>query len=346
MADYTRVIALAGETVQLRALFVDSAGNLIDPDSVPVVYIYDASVDTDTISNEMDAESYDSVIAGPLTATRLSAGFYSYDYVIPTDYESGTWHDVWVGTINTVVNQTMLAFLVENTVTISDQAIGNNTMLVVELANTITDVTGTLQLDTTSLYFTTIYKPLYGSPDLVRAELGPWIDYIPDDTLALMLHWASKEADFIQGWQASSTKNIQFARTKFVIYDAACRAIMSPGAGNVAGYTTGGKKQLGDLTIEQGEVVTTIPKEIISWLQEQRREWWRVVNAGALIVPGQGLGSVSAIKGLYDPDRRTVGRLWEDPKETDFTVPTVNRKTVTGSRRRGRWEFQENYRYK
>lgn len=346
MAEYTRVVGLAGESIQLRAVFVDSAGNLIDPDVTPVLYIYEPSTESDVVSTEIDEETYESAVAGPLTATRLSTGFYSYEYVVPTDYEAGVWHDVWVGTVNGLVNQKMLSFLIEETIDISDQSIGNNTMLVVELDASITNADGTSSLSPTSLYFTTVYKPLYGSPDLVRTELGPWIDYIPDDTLALMLHWASREADFIQGWKSNSAKNIQFARTKFVVFDAAYRAVMSPGAGNVAGYSSGGKKQLGDLTIEQGDIVTTVPTEILTWLQEQRREWWRVVNAGGLIVPGQGLGTVSAVKGLYDPDRRLGGRLWEDPKETNFIVPTVNRKTATGSRRRGRWEFKENYRYK
>ncbi len=345
MGDYSRGSVLAGEDILLRAVFVDSMGNLIDPDGSPsvppVLYIYDESIDTETISEEMDALTFTSAIAGPLNATRLSAGYYQYSYTVPITYEAGTWHDVWVGVVNGITNITMLDFVVEEAIEIDPQTIGINTMIIVELDNTITNLDGDATLETTKLYYTTTYSPLYASPDLVRAEMGPWIDYIPDDTLALMIHWASLEAQFIQGPQTESWGNLKLARTKFVIYDAALRAAMQVGGGNSAGYTTGGKKQLGDLVIGQGEVVATVDEDTISWLREQRREWWRVVNAGGNIVPGQGLTPTYSVKGVFDPDRRNVGRLWDDITTKNYPIPTVNKKVRAAERLRGRWRFEQ-----
>jgi hypothetical protein len=208
MGDYSRGSVLAGEEIMLRAVFVDSMGNLIDPDgspsTPPVLYIYDESIDTETISTEMETETFSSAISGPLNATRLSAGYYQYTYTVPTAYEAGIWHDVWVGVVNGITNITMLEFTVEEAIEIDPQDISNNTMIVVELANTITNLSGDEALTAQKLYYTTTYNPLYASPDLVRMEVGPWIDYIPDDTLALMIHWASLEAQFIQGPDAES----------------------------------------------------------------------------------------------------------------------------------------------
>lgn len=345
MGDYSRGSVLAGEEILLRAVFVDSMGNLIDPDGSPsvppVLYIYDESVESETISEEMDAMTFTSAIAGPLNATRLSPGYYEYAYTVPTAYEPGTWHDVWVGVVNGITNITMLDFSVEESIDIDPQTIGQNTMIVVELDDTITNLAGDSNLEEQRLYYTTTYNPLYASPDLVRMEVGPWIDYIPDDTLALMIHWASLEAQFIQGPHQEAWGNIKLARTKFVIYDAALRAAMQAGGGNSAGYSSGGAKQLGDLKINQGDVVATVDKEIVDYLREQRNEWWRVVNAGGNIVPGQGLTPTYSVKGIMDPDRRNVGRLWDDVTPHNFVIPTANRKIRTAPRLRGRWQFEQ-----
>lgn len=344
MGEYSRGSVLAGEEILLRAVFVDSMGNLIDPDTTPVLYIYDESIDTDTISEEIDALVFSSAIEGPISATRLSAGYYQYEYEVPTDYEAGTWHDVWVGVVNGITNATMLSFTVEESIDIDSQNIGNNTMIVVELSSSITNLDGDSSLEEQKLYYTTTYSPLYASPDLVRAEVGPWIDYIPDDTLALMIHWSSLEAQFIQGPDQESWGNLKLARTKFAIYDAALRTAMQFGGGNNAGYSTGGMKSLGDLKIEQGEIVATVDKETVAFLREQRNAWWRVVNAGGNIVPGQGLSPTFAVKGMFDPDRRNVGRLWDDVTTENFAIPTVNKKVRTAPRLRGRWQFNELYR--
>ena len=352
MPTYTRQSGvLAGQTIVLYAIFLDPTEALVDTDDLPEVYIYDDSLTDEEIQEEVDAESYASAVDGPLTATRLSTGYYKLEYSVPAD-ASGTWSDVWVAEVEGVSAGEVLSFVVSTAVTITTQYIGNNTMIIVELAPTIANADNTLTLgETLKLYYTTTYSPLYASPDLVRMEVGRWIEHISDDTLALMIHWASKEADFIHGAQALNSGNLVFAKTRFVVYDAALKLILMPGSGVVtaASAAGGGKKQLGDLLIEAGSgAASAIDDATISWLEEQRREWFRVVNAGGNIVPGGMLPPSLAVKGICDPDRPLIARMWEDPREYNYSQPTINGKGLSRApngriRRRGRLGFRPRY---
>ena len=123
---------------------------------------------------------------------------------------------------------------------------------------------------------------------------------------------------------------------------------MMPGGGAVSASESSGagKKQLGDLLIQAGSgTAASIDQATLDWLQEQRREWFRVVNAGALIVPGGSFAPSFAMKGRYDPDRPMQGRLWENPRDVNYAIPTVNGRDVSwapdGRRRlRGRLGFR------
>ena len=51
------------------------------------------------------------------------------------------------------------------------------------------------------------------------------------------------------------------------------------------------------------------------------------------------------MKGRYDPDRPMQGRLWENPRDVNYAIPTVNGRDVSwapdGRRRlRGRLGFR------
>lgn len=340
---YHRGAVLTGESIKLRIVFRDAAGNLIDPDSAPELYFYDSNIDIDDIELEAEAKVYTSAVAGPVTATALSTGYYEYEFTVPSASIEGEWKDLWVTTIDTIDVYEIFQFTVTQGADLDPQELDYNQMIIVSLSDTITNLAGDQDLEPIDLYYSTVYKPLYASPDLVRAEVGRWIDYIPDDTLALMIHWSSKEADFIQGAKPQNWADLELAKTKFVVYDAAWRAITTPGQGQQAGYSSGGTKQLGDLTIKEGAIQTDIPEEILTWIKDQRDEWFRVVNAGGNIVPGQGLDPTFAVKGIYDPDRRRTGRLWQDPRDFAYWQPGVNQKRRHPGRRRNKYGFY-NYR--
>jgi hypothetical protein len=354
---YSRNSVLTGQTIILRVIFRDDANNLINADTVPDLYIYDPSVDTDVIDAEITAATFTSALAGPLVPTALSTGFYEYSYVVPSGGTEGVWRDVWVAEVDGVASTEYFPFNVDVGADLSIQQLFNNELIIVELDTTIGNVgaTATLVADTT-LAFSTVYSPLYASPDLVRMEVGTFIDYIPDDTLALMIHWSSKEADFIAKPIRCKVKEFNFARTKFVVYDAAIRAIMLPGGSNGLPGSTGGdssKKQLGDLMIDKsgtssGSTVAItssgIDIDTLNDLRSKRDEWWRVTNAGGCIVPGQSFDPATAQKGKCDPDRRIGGRLWSNPEYTSYPQPGANTKVVRSGSIRGRWAFSRNRR--
>jgi len=346
---YHRGAVLTGEEIEFRIVFRDAAGNLVDPDDVPNVYIYGPNVESEVVAEEALVRVYTSALAGPFVSTRLSAGYYSYAFEVPSGADEGIYYDVWEADIDGAEVHEIFNFTVTQGADLDAQAIQNNTLLVVELSNEISNADSDQYLEPTSLYYSTVYSPLYASPTLVRMELGPWVDWIPEDTLALMLHWSSLEADFIQAWRPHINSHMELARTKFVIYDAVVKILSIPGQGQLPGWASGRSKKLGDLAISDGTPHYDVDKNMLGEFKRLRDEWWRVVNAGAQIVPGQGLDPAIAVKGLRDPDRRNVGRLWDQQGDFPYSESIVNGKRAPmKGRRRGRfgyvdphWSFNE-----
>lgn len=354
MAEYGRHSVLSGQSLDLRVIFRDDANILVDPDSTPSVYIYDESVDTETIESEIDAATFTSALAGPLVPTALSTGFYELTYTVPGGSNEGTWHDVWVAAIDGVDSTDYLAFEVDTAADLSTQELLDNELIVIQLDDSISNSAGdeTLVTDQT-LSFTTTYNPLYASPDLVRMTVGTMVDYIPDATLALMIHWASREVDFIRPPSICNRADFDFAKTKFVVYDAALKAMLLPAGESGSGSASsadGTKKQLGDLMIDRSGgsgsstvAVTSSGVDVVTLEQVtmQRDEWWRVVNSGACIVPGQGFEPETAIRSRWDPDRRASGRLWLNPEYGGYPQPGANAKLRLRGHNRGRFGYTD-----
>jgi len=352
MPFYDRTSVLSGQALDLRVIFRDDANFLVDPDALPEVYIYDESIGTDTIDAEILAAVFTSALAGPLVPTKVSTGFYTYNYTVPSGATAGIWHDVWISQVDTVDSDSRFAFTVDTAANLSIQSLQENELILICLDGIIGNLaaTQTMGVDT-QLSFSTVYSPLYASPDLLRMEVGTFIDYIPDDTLALMIHWSSKEADFIRRPTLCNSKDYEFARTKFVVFDAALRALTLPGgsSGSGAGNSSNAaKKTLGDLSITSGNSGSTlavtsggVDLDTMGYIREQRNEWWRVVNSGACIVPGQSFDPETAIRSKFDPDRRASGRLWMNPEYGTYAQPGANAKIKLAGRQRGRYGFSD-----
>ena len=179
--------------------------------------------------------------------------------------------------------------------------------------------------------FSTRYDPYYASPDLLRLECGTWLDNIPNDTLSLMIHWSSKETDYITPTGANKSKNsYKVARAKFVVFDVALRCLTLPAAS--AG---GGTKQLGDLLVKKDSSFANVVND----LKEKREEWFRVLNSGGTIVPGQGFAPSVALKGQHHPENKRMGRLWWNPFDYPYSVPAGNSRI----RRSGQRKFRKGY---
>jgi hypothetical protein len=175
---------------------------------------------------------------------------------------------------------------------------------------------------------------------------GPLVAYLPDDTLALMIYWSSREADAITPGNPKCKDRFDFALPHFVAYDAAIRALLLPGGRYLNSLDTGGdSKMLGELSIKKGSsggsssLSGGVDATTLNELKDIRDKWKDVVAAGGCITPGQGFGFMGAMRGLYDPARRPAGRLWEDPDCIHYNQPTVNTKI----RRRGRRMYRHGH---
>ena len=333
-----------GGDVTLRVLFLDDFGAPIDTDALPNVYIYDDSVSTEVIDEDIAAGVFTHAYAGPFVPTRISTGYYEYVYTVPAGINDGTWYDVWNASVGGIDSTGYETFTVGAGGLLSVQTFGPNEMVLITLDDSIANLSGTATLGTdVVLSFMTQLSPMYASPTLLRLETGSILDTVPDDTLALLIRWSSKEADFISIPQHSTTKRWHFARTKFVVCDAILRLFQMPGLTN--GLNSGSyngaprRKQLGDLLVDMRNLATVatlssgIDMQTVDYFRRCRQEWWRVVNAGATINPGQGLGPITGITGLYDPDYDFESRMWADPKEYPYGKPTINdRGPVRGHR--------------
>jgi len=333
---YYRDCVPRGETVTLRAVFGDGCGLPQDVDAgFPDIYLYDP----DNIPADIEAEvaaGFPGAVATIESAAvvHLATGMYEITYDVVAGAVEGTWIDIWHAQINGIEVFSSFTFVVEEKGTVALQTLTGNSLIVILLDESIADTDGNTLAEETQLTFSTTYDPYYASPDLLRLECGTWLSSIPDDTLSLMIHWSSLEADAVTPTTTSSgTTNqnlLDVARTKFCVYDAAMRCLMLPT--DVGGKT----KRLGDLMIQDDSSFTGVIDE----LRDSRDEWWRVVNARGTIVPGQGFAPTFAIKGINDPDRRNIGRLWHDPRTESYDQPTQNTK-YQGAGRRFRFGYKK-----
>jgi len=313
--SYTRRCAPIGQTVTLRALFVDPCGNPVDIDEGTLTsYIYDdGDYDFSTITN---SDNYSSAIEAITSVTSISTGYYEVSYIIPSSLtEEVRWRDLWVAEIGGVKTYNVFNINIKLAGAVKLQIINNNTLIAIVIDSTVADTSGNTLEEDQQATFSTRYTPYYASPDLIRLEAGQWVESIPNDTLSLFIHWASLEADAI-ATKVVNSNIFNMARTKFVIHDVLLRVLTLP-------VGLGGKqKKLGDLMIRKDSSFA----DVIPTLKKEREEWFRVVNSGGRIVPGQGFAPVTALKGKFDPNQRRVGRLWHSPFDVAYKQPAANSK--------------------
>lgn len=340
MAQENRFGVSATDTVYLKILILDEQGMPKDSDALPSVYIYSSEIEDSVVDSEILLSTFTSAELGPLTAVRISEGYYEVSFVVPSGAAGGLWKDIWVATIDSVGITSIQSFLVKETFIVTTQQIDHNQIILVELDSSIGNLAGTLILGSKQYYsFTTTFNPYYASVELVRMEAGPLIEYIPDDTLALCIYWASKEVDHIRPNQICADK-FDFWKTKFVVADAALRALTTPGGAYVQTINSGTSvKTLGQLSVKSGALGPNnimsggLDLETFKALKKLRDELWRVVNAGGCIVPGESLAFEVAVRGLYDVNRYAPGRLWEESPTHEYPFPTTNEKRHTTNNR-------------
>jgi len=272
-------------------------------------------------------------------STKVEKGFYYFEYTVD---QIGMYTIEWQATINNEVKKYSSKITVKDGVSFENLRFGLefNEIISVEIVQGIKSLDGKQTLKDNKIFtFSTEYNPFYCSVEMLRMEMGSWVDLVPDDTLALAIHWASIEANNITS-RGKVSEEYFYARTRFVMYDAAIKLFSMP----ISLNGTGKSKQLGDLLIEDGSSLDYNLKDLIAELKEERNEWWRVVNARGSIVLGQGLGPSSALKGGANSIRKS--REWHDPWSEHYIQPTQNsqyRKQGQSKYRHGFTGWNEHY---
>jgi hypothetical protein len=294
-------------TVKLRVLFYNDCKEATNVDNITLTV-----TKPDGNTEVFDDNNH--------TFVNVDTGYYYYSYT-GTDLE-GEYKHLWNVTIDGAVVSKEDSFEVKGGGSVDFKFIelDKNELIVIELLSSIEAEDGTTLSSNEYLSFSTEYDPFYCSTDMLLMELGPWAESIPEETLALAIHWSSMEADYITCKKPVNDRHT-YALTRFVMYDAAIRLLTMPTG---TSGPSGSRKELGDLLIESGQLDINI-KDLLAELKLERDEWWRVVNAGGTIVPGQGLGPTFATKGGASKDPK-ISREWHDPWNTYYTQPSANSK--------------------
>ena len=318
----------SGETIVLTAEFFrfDTSGNKVmtDPDDTPLVSVYDPLHDPRDSSTDLvaDAAVYQQA------ATKLTTGIYQYSYTTDADIDTNWWFDVWEASVDSISGIAHMQFLIIGA-ELSEQVLSHNQLITVTLASTIEDTSGNQLGEEYRFAFITTFNPFYSDAKLMRAYAGSWITSVGDDTLSLMIYESSKEADLITPPYIEKNARVFYeARKNFTTYNAILKLLEMPI--NQGGMT----KMLGDLLVKR-EGASFL--DMINRITDNKRKWEAVVNDGGATGLNQSRPPLITSKGILDPDRRQIGRLWVTPHDGDW--PVANGKTRQTPYRR--WKFDE-----
>ena len=329
-----------GESITLRTTYRNRNKKLVDPTAPPELYIYDPTVESATITEEVEAGTYASALAGPLTSTQVSAGFYEYEYTVPSGGEEGIWTHVWVAPFDTSESKGVMRFTVfgGDDIFVVDECLEKNKLIIIKFSSEIADTLGNLLTSEQVITFFTELDPFYASPEQVRACAGPFIEDISDMTLALYIHGSSVFAKTMQPIGLASTYAVRmnWALNLYVTCDAALKAISAalsdPNSTASASSGTKWKKTLGDMTIEvdgtsgAASAAANLDKTIAR-LERCKEDMTNVIMTGGALAPGQSFDPVVAVKGICLPGRMN-GRNWLEPDEWHYRIPIVDSKVV------------------
>ena len=293
-------------SIKLKVLFTDFSDNAVNPESF---YLLITKPDN---TQEEITEGF----------IQVEQGFFYFDYL--NTNQAGIYTEEWIATINgqEISFDFKFEVLSGGKIVQKENLVDYNQVILVSLSNEISGLDGSKLVKDEEVYYCTEFNPFYAPVEMLRVECGSWMNNIPDDTLALAIHWSSKKADDITHRKPVGP-NYFFARTRFVLFDAAISLFTMP----VGSYGSNSQthKTLGDLSVQNSDLDLDI-KDLLKEYKEQREEWFRVVNAGGHITLGQSLGPTFASKSAKRPDHNLISRQWHDPWNEYFWIPTNNSK--------------------
>lgn len=177
---------------------------------------------------------------------------------------------------------------------------------------------------------TTRLNPFYTTIDRIRLEIGPFIDDVPDDTIARLIYNFSSAVDALNfGHVLMTDEWYAYIASNYVV----CKVILTLMDAVVSG--TGGKrdKTLGDLKVGYDQSGGLSPKSVRDKANRCADTLLPALKNSGL----QYLQPMNAIKGKYALNRPRFGRSWlaTDP-ESGIPIGNVkevifNRAYTTGS---------------
>lgn len=213
---------------------------------------------------------------------------------------------------------------VELTITLDADEIFDNNIVTITLDSSVADTDGNTLGVNTSFYFGTVYDPFYAGIRHTKLRLGTLSSYYPEETIAMAIWDASREADafapHIDIILAGDSVGYARARTQFVICFAAW--VLVSGGGGATGESV--RKRLSDFDVSRspgsGKDFDDDLKDCISYYQA-------IIEGGGIL--GKLHKPVGVVKGDYDIDAPHFGRLWEIPE-----VPVGNSRVLYSNSRR------------
>lgn len=209
------------------------------------------------------------------------------------------------------------------TLTLTTALVANN-VIEVTIGDSLTDTSGKPLANTDpSFYFTTTYSPLYVTARRIRLDIGAHIVGIPVDTINLAIFEASRNADILAfAGTISSQTYFNLVKRSFVICEASGILLNGVAAqGNIA------SKKLGDFSVQYD---TKYLPNILDRLSDCVSKWQLLLMNG-----GDQKDHVIAVKGLLDPNRPEIGRVW---KKGGRIVPAANTRESHFYRWQKTWE--------
>lgn len=209
------------------------------------------------------------------------------------------------------------------TITLDPNEVFVNNLIVVTLGSSIANADGNTLGSNYEFFFGTELTPFYAGIRHVRLRLGSLGNYYPDETIALAIWDASREADAFATHILAVTDSDGYerARQQFVVCFAAW--VLVSGGSGASGESV--RKRLGDFDVSRSPASgsTGLDDDLKACVDYYQMIMEQGGETGLVHKP------LNVVKGDADIDAPHSGRLWEIPE-----VPVGNARVLySGSRR-------------
>jgi len=284
----------AGQTLVLRARFRDDLEQVTQASGV-YIHIFEPDVDTSDLGLAL-------LVSG--IPTYLGEGIFEYSFLVPACGPEGAWHDVWEGQLTCQDIAAVLSFSVTTAGAFSqiENQLFNNDLVQITIPSGILATDGSSLGSEYSYEFMTTTSPSFTNVRKVRLEVGGFIDGIEDDTIQTSILEASIEADILTFAQTRTNSKLYLhAKREYVTCLASSMLL------NNLGNLQLKSKTLGDLSVQYD---TNGIRDMLGKLDRCIEKWIpQLISGGGAKAATQ---PSYVVKGALDPDRPSIGRLWDN----------------------------------